>query len=278
MRDVTLGQYYPADSPLHRLDPRVKLIGTLLFIILAFVAQTFIGLALIAAFMLSMALISKVPLKALFKGLKTIYILLAFTFLMNLFFSNSKSDHVLLKWGFIVISREGLIRAAFMAVRLILLVTGASLMTLTTSPIALTDGMERLMSPLAKIGFPAHETAMMMSIALRFIPTLMEEADRIMKAQAARGAGFSGGGLIKKAKAVIPIIIPLFVSAIRRAEELAMAMTARCYHGGEGRTRLNVLAFKRRDLYAGLILLAFTLIITPDNIFIKELLPFLARP
>ena len=151
-------------------------------------------------------------------------------------------------------------------------------MTLTTSPIALTDGMERLMSPLAKIGFPAHETAMMMSIALRFIPTLMEEADRIMKAQAARGAGFSGGGLIKKAKAVIPIIIPLFVSAIRRAEELAMAMTARCYHGGEGRTRLNVLAFKRRDLYAGLILLAFTLIITADNIFIKELLPFLARP
>ncbi len=142
----------------------------------------------------------RVPLKALFKGLKTIYILLAFTFLMNLFFSNSQSDHVLLKWGFIVISREGLIRAAFMAVRLILLVTGASIMTLTTSPIALTDGMERLMSPLAKIGFPAHETAMMMSIALRFIPTLMEEADRIMKAQSARGAGFSGGGLIKKPK------------------------------------------------------------------------------
>ena len=200
MTDVTLGQYYPIDSPLHRLDPRVKLMGTLLFIILAFIAQTFIGLALMAAFMLTMAFISRVPLKALFKGLKTIYILLAFTFLMNLFFSNSQSDHVLLKWGFIVISREGLIRAAFMAVRLILLVTGASIMTLTTSPIAPTDGMERLMSPLAKIGFPAHETAMMMSIALRFIPTLMEEADRIMKAQSARGAGFSGGGLIKKPK------------------------------------------------------------------------------
>ena len=251
MRDVTLGQYYPADSPLHRLDPRVKLIGTLLFIILAFVAQTFIGLALIAAFMLSMALISKVPLKALFKGLKTIYILLAFTFLMNLFFSNSKSDHVLLKWGFIVISREGLIRAAFMAVRLILLVTGASLMTLTTSPIALTDGMERLMSPLAKIGFPAHETAMMMSIALRFIPTLIEETDKIMSAQKARGADLESGGVMQRAKALLPILIPLFVSAFRRADELALAMECRCYHGGEGRTRMKQMKLHGRDLISG---------------------------
>ena len=260
MTDVTLGQYYPADSPLHRLDPRVKLIGTLAFIILAFVAQTFIGLALLAAFMLIMALISKVPLKALFKGLKTIYILLAFTFLMNLFFSNSDTDHVLVKWGFIVISREGLIRAAFMAVRLILLVTGASLMTLTTSPIALTDGMERLMSPLAKIGFPAHETAMMMSIALRFIPTLIEETDKIMSAQKARGADFDSGSLMDRAKALVPILVPLFVSAFRRADELATAMECRLYHGGEGRTRLNTTVMTSLDFRAfvlvGLICLA----------------------
>ena len=276
MRDVTLGQYYPIDSPIHRLDPRIKIIGALLYIVLAFVVGTYIGLALLFAFIAVITALSKVPVKSMLKGLKAVYILLAFTFIINACFSGG--DTVWAQWWIFTITKEGVIRAIFMALRLVLLITGASLLTLTTSPIQLTDGIERLLSPLAKIKFPAHEIAMMMSIALRFIPTLMEETDRIMKAQAARGAVFDKGGLIARAKAIIPLLVPLFVSAFRRAGDLAMAMEARCYHGGEGRTHFHVLRFQRADFIALAVLCLFTAAAIADGALISRLLPMLARP
>ena len=273
LRDITIGQYYPADSFVHKLDPRFKILAVLAYIIAAFFVKTYIGLFVLLAFLTVAVAASRIPLKVLLRGLKAIYVLLGITFVFNALLSGGQTEYFRL-WIF-RLTREGLVRAVFMALRLIMLITGASLLTLTTAPIALTDGMERLLSPFAKLHFPAHEVAMMMTIALRFIPTLMEEADRIMKAQSARGASFDEGGLIKHAKSVIPLLVPLFVSAFRRAEELAMAMEVRCYHGGEGRTRLHVLRFTRRDAIG---LAAFALLIAAvafDSAYISVHMPYL---
>ena len=273
LRDITIGQYYPADSFVHKLDPRFKILAVLAYIIAAFFVKTYIGLFVLLAFLTVAVAASRIPLKVLLRGLKAIYVLLGITFVFNALLSGGQTEYFRL-WIF-RLTREGLVRAVFMALRLIMLITGASLLTLTTAPIALTDGMERLLSPFAKLHFPAHEVAMMMTFALRVIPTLMEEADRIMKAQAARGASFDEGGLIKRAKSVIPLLVPLFVSAFRRAEELAMAMEVRCYHGGEGRTRLHVLRFTRRDAIG---LAAFALLIAAvafDSAYISVHMPCL---
>ncbi len=274
MRDITLGQYYPVKSPVHSLDPRTKIICTVLLISFVFASKTFIGLALCALFVFAIALIGRIPLKNMFKSLKAIIVLIIFTFILNtLFFAKG---NVLFDIGTVKITDGGIVHAAFMALRLILLVIGAGLLTFTTSPIELTDGLERIMSPLKIIGFPAHEIAMMMSIALRFIPILTEETDKIMKAQSARGAVFDEGKLINRAKAVIALLIPLLVSAFHRALELASAMEARCYHGGEGRTRLKVLKMQKADSVAFLIVSAFCAFIILDNIFLANIFPYLA--
>ena len=254
IKNVTIGQYFPGESFVHRLDPRTKLLATIALIAVVFVSRGFAGFILIAAFVLLTALSTGVHLKFLFKGLKPIFFIIIFTFILNLFFQNT--GEVLVQVWILKITSGGLRMASFMAVRLILLVISSQLLTLTTSPISLTDGLESLMRPLSKIGFPAHEIAMMMSIALRFIPTLMDEADKIMKAQKARGANFETGNILQRAKAMIPLLVPLFVGAFRRAEELALAMDARCYRGGAGRTRMNQLKYTRLDLIAALVVLA----------------------
>ncbi|MBR2697082.1 MAG: energy-coupling factor transporter transmembrane protein EcfT [Clostridia bacterium] len=254
IKNVTIGQYFPGESFVHRLDPRTKLLATIALIAVVFVSKGFAGFILIAAFVLLTALSTGVHLKFLFKGLKPIFFIIIFTFILNLFFQNT--GEVLVQVWILKITTGGLRMASFMAVRLILLVISSQLLTLTTSPISLTDGLESLMRPLSKIGFPAHEIAMMMSIALRFIPTLMDEADKIMKAQKARGANFETGNILQRAKAMIPLLVPLFVGAFRRAEELALAMDARCYRGGAGRTRMNQLRYTRLDLIAALVVLA----------------------
>ncbi len=245
MDNITLGQYIPGHSPLHRMDPRAKLILTVLLIAAVFTAGGFIGYALLFAFMGCAAYLSEVNIKFIIKGIKPIFFVIALTFFINLFFNPGET--MLLQAGFLKITKEGLTTAVLMALRLVLLVFTTQLLTLTTSPIELTDGLERLLKPLSKIGFPAHEIAMMMSIALRFIPTLMEETDKIMKAQMARGADFESGNLLNRAKAMLPLLVPLFVSAFRRADELAMAMEARCYRGGEKRTRMKIMKFTRLD-------------------------------
>lgn len=250
LENITLGQYIPGNSPLHRMDPRAKILLTLALIVAVFTAGTFPGYAVLFLFMGTAAAISRINPGYMLKGLKPIFYIILLTFFINLFFNGGETT--LFQWKFIRISREGLMSAIFMAMRLMLLVFGTQLLTLTTSPIALTDGLERLLSPLKKIGFPAHELAMMMSIALRFIPTLMEETDKIMKAQMARGADFESGNLINRAKAMLPLLVPLFVSAFRRADELALAMEARCYRGGENRTRMKILHFSRVDGFAAL--------------------------
>ena len=247
--NITMGQYYPVDSFVHRLDPRTKILLTILMIVAVFMVHSLIGYALVLAFLYWAAKCSNVPFKMLMKGIKPLRIILILTFVLNLFFSNGTIP--LIDWWIIHITREGLTQAVHYSLRLVFLVLGTSLMTLTTSPIALSDGIELLLSPLKRFHFPAHELAMMMSIALRFIPTLMEEADKIMKAQMARGADFETGNLFARAKAMIPLLVPLFVSAFRRAGELAMAMEARCYHGGEGRTRMKQMKLHGRDLISG---------------------------
>ncbi len=257
--DITLGQYYPGESPLHRMDPRAKLLMTLMLIVGVFLADSFLAYAVFFAYVLAAAYLSKIPLKLMLKGLKAVYFIIVLTFVLNAFFGTGQT--VLLHWQFVTITREGVRTAVFMALRLMLLVFGTQLLTLTTSPIALTDGLERLFSPLSRIGFPAHEMAMMMSIALRFIPTLLEEADKIMKAQTARGADFETGNLMARAKAMIPLLVPLFVSAFRRADELALAMEARCYRGGANRTRLRVLKYTTVDAWAGLSMAALIALI-----------------
>ena len=253
-KNVTLGQYFPGESFVHRLDPRTKMLATLALIAVVFVSNGFAGFILIAAFVLCTAASTGVHLKFLFKGLKPIFFIIVFTFVLNLFFQ--QTGDVLLQWGLIKITSDGLRMAGFMALRLILLVISSQLLTLTTSPISLTDGLESLMRPFSKIGFPAHEIAMMMSIALRFIPTLMDEADKIMKAQKARGANFETGNLLQRARAMIPLLVPLFVGAFRRADELALAMDARCYRGGAGRTRMNQLKYTHRDAIAACAIIA----------------------
>ena len=254
IRDITLGQYYPANSVLHRLDPLVKFVGTLLFIISVFVFHTFPGYAVATIFLAAMIGISKVPVKFMFKGLKAIFIILLITVLFNMMLTPGE---VLWKLGFFKVTREGLIMAGKMAIRLTYLVIGSSIMTLTTTPNQLTDGLESLLGPLKKIKVPVHESAMMMSIALRFIPILLEETDKIMKAQIARGADFESGNIIQKAKSMVPLLVPLFISAFRRANDLAMAMEARCYNGGEGRTQMKPLRYHSRDYIAYLIVFLY---------------------
>ena len=244
IRDITIGQYYPADSPLHKLDPRTKLMGTLVFIISVFLFNTIPGYAVATVFLAAVIKISKVPVKFIFKGLKAIFIILIITMVFNVFLTPGE---VLWSFGFLKATREGISLAGKMAIRLIYLVIGSSLMTLTTSPNQLTDGLERGLRPLNKIHVPVHEIAMMMSIALRFIPILLEETDKIMKAQIARGADFENGNLIQKVKNMVPLLVPLFISAFRRANDLAMAMEARCYHGGDQRTQMKPLHYEKRD-------------------------------
>ena len=255
IRDITLGQYYPIESPIHRLDPRTKLAGTLIFIVALFVAQGLVAYLIATAFLASVIRVSKVPLSYMVRGLKSIVILLLFSVVFNIFFIQDGT--MLIHVGFITITTGGLIQAAFMAVRLVYLIIGSTLMTLTTTPNDLTDGLEKSLGFLKKIHVPVHEIAMIMSIALRFIPILVEETDKIMKAQMARGADFESGNLIQRAKAMVPILVPLFISAFRRASDLAMAMEARCYHGGEGRTKMKPLRYERADKAAYGVLLAF---------------------
>ena len=238
IRDITLGQYFPGDSWVHKLDPRIKIIATLLFLIELFIVDNFIGFAIAAVALGIVISVSKVPVSYIMRGLKPIIIILLFTFALNIFMVDGR---VLWQWKFLRITEEGLELAIFMAIRLVLLLMGSSMLTLCTRPLALTDGIERLLSPFKKIGLPAHDIAMMMTIALRFIPTLLEEADKIMKAQQARGADFESGNIIRRAKSLIPILVPLFVSAFRIAQDLALAMEARCYRGGENRTRMNAM-------------------------------------
>lgn len=248
IRDITIGQYYPADSVIHKLDPRVKLVGTMVFLVSLFLFQSFSGYIVATVFLGCAIKLSKVPLKFMLKGLKAVFILLLFSVVFNLFLTDGETLIPLV--GKLRITKEGLRLAVFMAIRLVYLIVGTSIMTLTTTPNDLTDGLEKGLRPLKKIRVPVHEIAMMMSIALRFIPILLEETDKIMKAQMARGADFESGNFIQRAKNMIPILVPLFISAFRRANDLAMAMEARCYHGGEGRTKMKPLVYKTRDKMA----------------------------
>ncbi len=254
LRDITLGQYYPADSVIHALDPRVKITGTFLYIISLFLVRDIYGYAVALAFLAAMIMISKVPPSYMVRGLRGILVILLFTAAFNVFFTPGE---VLWSFGKIHATREGIRIAVRMVIRLIFLVMGTSIMTLTTTPNQLTDGLEKVLKPLSHIGVPVHEVAMMMSIALSFIPILIEELDKIMKAQSARGADFESKKLSVRLKSMIPILVPLFVSAFRRAGDLAGAMEARCYHGGEGRTRMKPLRYGRNDYLAYLILLLY---------------------
>lgn len=247
IRDITLGQYYPVDSVLHRMDPRTKLFGTMVFIISLFLADHIGAYVIATVFLASAIAISRVPFKFMVRGLKAVVFLLLISVSFNLFLTDGE---VLVRLGFLRITREGLRMSCFMGLRLIYLVVGSSIMTLTTTPNQLTDGMEKSLGFLKAVKVPVHEISMMMSIALRFIPILVEETDKIMKAQMARGADFESGNLIQKAKSMVPLLVPLFISAFRRATDLAMAMEARCYRGGQGRTRMKPLRYSRRDYVA----------------------------
>ena len=254
LRDITLGQYYQADSPLHKMDPRVKLIGTIVYIISLFLYRNLTVYMIALLFLVMVVKLSKVPLSFIVRGLKPIVILLMITAVFNMFLT--KGDPIFTFWKF-QLTWEGIFNAFYLCVRLIFLIIGSSLMTLTTTPNQLTDGMESLLGPLKKVKVPVHEIAMMMSIALRFIPILMEETDRIMKAQKARGADFESGNLIQKAKSMVPLLVPLFISAFRRANDLAMAMEARCYRGGQNRTRLHRMAYGKGDAVGTVVLIAY---------------------
>jgi energy-coupling factor transport system permease protein len=245
IKDITIGQYIPGESFVHKMDPRAKILLSFAYIIGLFLVTNFKGYIFIVAFVALAILSAKLPFKYIYKGLKPILILILITALLNIFMLDGKTK--IFVWKFITIYKEGVITAALMVLRLIFLIVGTSIITLTTSPIELTDGIEKLLNPFKRFGMPAHELAMMMTIALRFIPTLMDETDKIMKAQMARGADFESGNIIKKAKSLIPLLVPLFISSFRRADELAMAMEARCYRGGEGRTRMKVLKLTYRD-------------------------------
>lgn len=254
LRDITLGQYYPENSVIHKLDPRVKLAGTMVFIVSLFAFRSVEAYLTVTLFLVLVIRMSKVPLKFMMKGLKSIFFLMLITVGFNLFLTRGT---VIFRFWIFSITKEGVRTAALMAIRLAFLVIGSSVMTLTTTPNDLTDGLEKALRPLRKIRVPVHEVAMMMSIALRFIPILLEETDKIMKAQMARGADFDSGGLIQKAKNMIPLLVPLFISAFRRANDLAMAMEARGYHGGEGRTKMKPLIYKSRDRIAYVCLLLY---------------------
>ena len=244
LKDITLGQYFPGNSLAHRLDPRTKILLTVLYIVALFCAKWFVSYALVAALLLIGVKVSGVAPKALVRGLKPILFIICFTAVLNLFYTPGEE---LVSFWIFKITKEGVFTAFFMVLRITMLIMGTFLLTYTTSPIALTDGLEALLGPLKRIRVPVHELAMIMSIALRFIPTLIEETDKIMSAQKARGADFDSGNLIQKAKALIPLLVPLFISAFRRADELAVAMECRCYHGDAGRTKLHVLHYQMRD-------------------------------
>ena len=248
LKDITLGQFFPGSTPVHRLDPRTKLILLMVYIVALFTAKGWIAYGIVTAFLVTAVAVSRIKPKALLKGLKPILVIIVLTAVLNLFYT--KGEHVIFSFWKITATWEGLETAAFMTLRIMLLICGTFLLTYTTSPIALTDGLESLLNPLKKIKVPVHELSMMMCIALRFIPTLIEETDKIMSAQKARGADFESGNLVQRAKALVPILVPLFISAFRRADELATAMECRCYQGGEGRTKMKVLKFSGRDAVA----------------------------
>ena len=263
LNDITLGQYFPGNSVIHRMDPRMKLILTIVYIVGVFMVGNLPGYLLALGFLYLVDRISGIRFKYLLKGLKPLRFIIVFTFVLNVLFVQGETPIFTL--GFFTLTREALHNAVFFALRLVFLVMGTSVLTLTTSPMQLTDGLERLMRPLQKFHFPAHELAMMMTIALRFIPTLLEETDKIQKAQMARGADFETGNLINRAKAMIPLLVPLFVSALRRANDLAMAMEARCYRGGDHRTRLRELQYTRLDLYAALATAAYVAVVVLEG-------------
>ena len=257
LKDITLGQFFPGNSPIHKMDPRAKLVMLMVYIVALFVAVNWISYAVMFAFLAGCIAISRIPVKNLLRGMKPMLMILAFTAILNIFFTEGET--VLVEFWRISITLEGLIRAFFMMIRILMLITGTFLLTYTTSPIALTDGLESLLNPLKVIKVPVHELSMMMCIALRFIPTLIEETDKIMSAQKARGADFETGSLMQRVKALVPILVPLFISAFRRADELATAMECRCYQGGDGRTKMKLLRFSRVDLKGfavGILLLA----------------------
>lgn len=245
LKNITLGQYFPGDSVIHSMDPRMKILLSLMLIVVVFLVESLWGFALLAAFLGVVIYLSHVGAASVLRSIRPLLFIIIFTFVLNVFFYPGQT--VLVQWGSVKLTEEGIMKAILIVLRLMFLIFSTSILTLTTSPMQLTDGMESLMKPLNRIRFPVHEMAMMMSIALRFIPTLAEETDRIMKAQMARGAEFDSGNLIKKAKNMVPLLVPLFVSAFKRADELALAMESRCYKGGEGRTKMKVLQMASRD-------------------------------
>lgn len=265
IRDITLGQYYPASSVIHRIDPRLKIVITLAYIVTLFFVRDFVAYGFVILCLGVVIAMSKVPLKYILRGMKPIFIILIFTFTLNMLMTDGT---IIVKLGFIKITEEGLYNAVFMAMRLILLIIGSFLLTFTTKPVKLTDGIESLLKPLRKFKVPSHELAMMMTIALRFIPTLLEETDKIMKAQQARGADFETGSLFRRARNLIPILVPLFVGAFRIAQDLAMAMEARCYRGGDGRTKLHELKFKGRDVVALILTILFIGVIIVERYYL----------
>jgi energy-coupling factor transport system permease protein len=261
IKNITIGQYIPGETSVHRLDPRVKILATIIYISILFFVKDFFPYIYVLAYLGTVIWLSEISLKTILKSLKPLAVIIVLTLVFNIFMTPGER---LLGFGFISITKEGLFQAGYMGLRLMFLITGASLLTLTTSPIQLTDGIEKLLNPFKKIGVPAHELAMMMTIALRFIPTLLDETDKIMKAQMARGADFESGNLFSRAKAMIPLLVPLFISAFRRAEELALAIEARCYRGGENRTRMKQLKLIGIDYSAGILtaLLCLAIILT----------------
>ena len=264
LKDITIGQYFPGTSPIHKLDPRMKIVLTVAYIILLFTAQNAVGLAVGVLFLVLVYGISKIPPVMILRSLKPVVPIIVFTSVLNMFFIDGR---VLFQWWILKLTAEGVKTAVFMSVRIVCLIAGTSLLTYTTSPIALTDGIERLCNPLKRFKLPVHELAMMMTIALRFIPTLIEETDKIMSAQKARGADLESGGLMQRARAIIPIMNPLFVSAFRRADELALAMECRCYRGGEGRTRMKQLKIHPRDVWSAVFVGACLVFIVLSNLY-----------
>ena len=258
LKDITIGQYFPGNSFLHRMDPRAKILCVAVFVMAIFLAKTLVGYCLVGGFTLFCLLLSRLPLILIWKAIKPLWIIIAFTMAIHLF---TTPGDMLIQYGFLHISQQCLSMGLQMGARLIFLILFSSLLTYTTSPIRLTDGIEHLLNPFRRIGVPAHEMAMMMTIALRFIPTLLDETDRIMKAQSARGADFETGGLVKRIKNMIPLLVPLFISAFRRADDLAVAMEARCYHGGHGRTRMQELQFTPVDFIGGAIVLIVVIVL-----------------
>ncbi|MBO4229443.1 MAG: energy-coupling factor transporter transmembrane protein EcfT [Clostridia bacterium] len=266
LSDITLGQFFPGNSPLHKLDPRMKIFLIILFIVTIFCASSLLSFCLVLGSAAFLTILSRIPLRQILKGLRPLFLIMLFTAILNIFWTSG--ENLLWQWGFVKIYAEGLWYALFMIVRVVTLIIGSSvLLTYTTSPIALTDGLERVLSPLRVLHLPVHEFSMMMTIALRFIPTLIQETDKIINAQKARGADFTSGSLFQRMHALVPVMVPLFVSAFHRADELAVAMECRCYHGGEGRTRMTQLHLSGRDyLFLFFMLALFALVLLCNSV------------